>query len=208
MPVTSTLKRTRTSRQAKSAQLLRTGVVVFTEKGFHNTSLDELAAAAQVPKGSFAYYFGSKDGYALGVIDAYANYFNRKLDSILSDVTVDPLTRLEKFMDEAIRGMERFEFKRGCLVGNLGQELAALNDPLRQALLVTLRGWQVRIQVCLEEAQRTGQLSPDRKPAQLGKFFWSAWEGAVLSAKLERSPEPLQIVKEMFMSQLRVPAGH
>ncbi|MCW3698908.1 TetR/AcrR family transcriptional regulator [Burkholderia cenocepacia] len=187
----------------KREDLIRIGVAVFTEKGFHNTPIDELVAAVGVPKGSFAYYFGSKDAYTLAVIERYAEYFNKKLDRILSDGTLEPIDRIKAFMDEATEGMERFEFRRGCLVGNLGQELAALDETFRQALLATVRGWQCRIQLCLEQAQQSGSLSEKADVEGLGRLFWYAWEGAVLGAKLEKSRAPLDSVSEAFIGQLR-----
>lgn len=192
----------------KREDLLRIGVAVFTEKGFHNTPIDELVAAAGVPKGSFAYYFGSKDAYTLLVIERYAEYFNKKLDRNLSDGSIEPIDRIRAFMDEATAGMERFEFRRGCLVGNLGQELAALDEAFRKALLATVRGWQCRIRLCLEEAQHAGQLSADADVEGLGRLFWYAWEGAVLGAKLEKSREPLDAVSHAFIGQLRALKPH
>ena len=187
----------------KREDLLRIGVAMFTEKGFHNTPIDEIVAAAGVPKGSFAYYFGSKDAYTIAVIEKYAEYFNAKLDRVLSDDSIAPIDRIKAFMDEAAAGMERFEFRRGCLVGNLGQELAALDETFRQTLLRTLRGWQHRVQVCLELAQQLGDLSDRADPEGLARMFWYAWEGAVLGAKLEKSRAPLDSVCEAFIGQLR-----
>ncbi|WP_374622563.1 TetR family transcriptional regulator C-terminal domain-containing protein [Pandoraea sp.] len=183
--------------------MLRIGVAVFTEKGFHNTPVDEIVAAAGVPKGSFAYYFGSKDAYTVQVIERYAEYFNKKLDRILSDATVEPIDRVKAFMDEATAGMERFQFRRGCLVGNLGQELAALDETFRGVLLATVQGWQARVRACLDEAQEMGQLSPSVDTDGLARLFWYAWEGAVLGAKLEKSRAPLDAVSEAFIGQLR-----
>jgi TetR/AcrR family transcriptional repressor of nem operon len=107
--------------QGKKDHLIRIGIAALTEKGFHNTPIDELVAAAGVPKGSFTYYFGSKDAYALAVIEGFARYFNKKLDRILSDRSMPPLARFEAFSDEAASGMERYAFRRRCLVGHLGQ---------------------------------------------------------------------------------------
>lgn len=186
----------------KRQELLRIGVTTFTERGFYNTSIDTLVSAAKMPKGSFTYYFGSKNGYILAVIEAYGDYFNHKLDRILKDNGRPPLERIRMFMDDAALGMERFEFRRGCLVGNLGQELAALDEDCRQALLATLAGWEHRIQTCLEEAQAAGDLSVDADVANIARSFWYAWEGAVLGAKLEKSRRPLDLVGRTFMAQL------
>jgi len=187
----------------KREDLLRIGVAVFTEKGFHNTPIDELVAAAGVPKGSFTYYFGSKDAYALAVIERYADYFNKKLDRILSDASLTPLDRIQAFVDEAATGMQRYDFRRGCLIGNLGQELAALDERFRHMLLVALGGWQRRIRVCLEQARQRGELSPQTDADALARLFWYAWEGAVLGAKLEKSREPLDAIARAFIGQVR-----
>ena len=185
--------------------LLRIGVATLTEKGFHNTSIDELALAAGVPKGSFAYYFGSKDAYTIEVIETYGRYFVKKLDRILMDQSIKPLDRLKVFADEAAHGMEKYSFRRGCLVGSLAQELGALDDRIRSVLLETLQIWQGRIRTCLDEAKATGDLIPDANTSELSRLFWYAWEGAVLAAKLEKSRAPLDIVFASFQRQLAAP---
>jgi TetR/AcrR family transcriptional repressor of nem operon len=186
----------------KRDELIRIGVAVFTEKGFHNTSVDEIVAAARVPKGSFTYYFGSKDAYTLAVIEAYGAYFAKKLQRILTNDSFSPTARLRAFTEEAATGMEKFDFRRGCLVGNLGQELGAVDDKFRSALLSTLRDWQDRIRVCLEEAKAAGELMPTADSAGLARLFWYSWEGAVLGAKLERSRAPLDTVSNAFLNQV------
>jgi TetR/AcrR family transcriptional repressor of nem operon len=187
----------------KKEDLLRIGVAVFTEKGFHNTPIDELVAAAGVPKGSFTYYFGSKDAYTLAVIESYGRYFNKKLDRVLGNTSMRPIDRIRAFTDEATTGMERFEFRRGCLVGNLGQELGALDEKFRLALLAALTGWQQRIAACIEEARHAGEIARTADAAGLGRLFWYAWEGAVLGAKLERSRAPLDAISDAFIAHLR-----
>lgn len=184
----------------KKELLVRIGVAMLTEKGFHNTPIEELVAAAGVPKGSFTYYFGSKDAYALAVIEAFGEYFKKKLDRIFADRTLAPLERFRAFAEEAAAGMERFTFRRGCLIGNLGQEVGALDEKFRVALLGVMREWQDRIQACLEEAQDAGTVARSADAAQLARLFWYSWEGAVLGAKLEKSRAPLQLTIEAFIT--------
>jgi TetR/AcrR family transcriptional repressor of nem operon len=187
----------------RRAELVRFGVAILTEKGFYNFSLDELVAMAGVPKGSFHYYFSSKDAYALEVIDAYAEYFARKLDHHLSDTSLEPIERIKAFTEDAANGMERFDFKRGCLVGNLSQELAALDETFRAALLNVIQDWRRRIKACLDEAQQAGQIRADANTTALARYFWNAWEGAVLCSKLEKSRTPLDDASAAFIEQLK-----
>lgn len=186
----------------KKALLVRVGVEILTEKGFYNTPIDEIVAAAGVPKGSFAYYFGAKEAYTVAVIEAYADYFNQKLDRLLSDPSHQPVERIRCFIEEASHGMEKYAFRRGCLVGNLGQELGALDEVFRSVLRATIAGWENKIAACLEEAKDLGQIARSVDSPKLAKLFWCAWEGAVLGSKLERSRVPLEIVGSAFLDYL------
>ncbi|MFS3134368.1 TetR family transcriptional regulator C-terminal domain-containing protein [Gluconacetobacter sacchari] len=173
--------------------LIREGVAALTEKGFVASGLEELLARAQVPKGSFYYYFPSKEAFGLVLIEAYAAYFNTKLARWLKDDSAPPAERLRHFIADACRGMERHGFRRGCLVGTLGQELGALPDTYRTALRDVLTGWEDRLTACLLP------IDPTRARAW-ARFFWTGWEGAVLRARLERSTAPLRAFEDGFLT--------
>lgn len=194
-------------RADKRTLLIDIGTAIFTQKGFSSTGLDEIVQAAEVPKGSFYYYFGTKDEYAIEVIRNYGRYFSRKLERILEDPNLSPLERLKAFTKEASAGVQRFEFKRGCLVGNLGQEMASLEENFRIVLLEVIHDWRRRFTVCLDEAKSAGEIGTAVDSAALSQFFWSAWEGAVLCAKLEHSTAPLDNVSSLFFSQMLQPAA-
>lgn len=183
--------------------LCRAGVAALTEKGFSATGIDEILKSVGVPKGSFYHFFASKEAYGSELITLYARYFVRKLDRFLLDESLAPLKRIEAFCEEAERGMQRFDFRRGCLVGNLGQEMGALPESFRVQLTDVLLDWQARFERCLDEAKAAGEISTQADSARLAAFFWIGWEGAVLRAKLERNGEPLRVFADLFLMSLR-----
>ena len=189
----------------KRQLLIDIGTAIFTQKGFSSTGLDEIVQRAEVPKGSFYYYFSSKEEFAQEVIRNYAAYFAKKLDRSLGDASLTPLQRLRAFAADATHGVRRFEFKRGCLVGNLGQEMASLQDGFRVQLLAVLNQWRDRFRDCIAEAQAADDIATTVEPAALAHFFWSAWEGAVLCAKLEESTHALDNVSQLFFEQMLQP---
>ncbi|NDY93760.1 acrylate utilization transcriptional regulator AcuR [Ideonella livida] len=193
------------------ALLLRTGLAVLTEKGYSAVALDEILRLAQLPKGSFYHCFASKEAFGQALIQAYAAYFAQRLDRSFLDTRLTPLARLRHFVDEAQRGMARYGFKRGCLVGNLGQEMGTLPESFRAQLVAVLHDWEARTAACLRAAQQAGELSPAHDCAALAHYFWTGWEGAVLRAKLERSPTPLAAFGQGFLQGLGAkpaPAPH
>lgn len=183
--------------------LVRAGVAVLTEKGFSAVSVDEILSAAGVPKGSFYHYFDSKESFGMALIDAYADYFARKLDHWFGDEAHPPLERLGNFFADAKAGMARFGYRRGCLVGNLGQEMGALPESYRARLAAVFRDWEGRTARCLRAAQAAGEIGAGTDCDRLARFFWIGWEGAVLRAKLERNPAPLDEFARGFMALLQ-----
>lgn len=187
--------------------LLRAGLEVLTEKGFSASGLDEILRRAGVPKGSFYHYFENKDAFGQVLIARYADYFARKLERHFGDATHTPLTRIRNAIADLQAGMLRHEFRRGCLVGNLGQEMGALPEAFRTQLTEVFADWQQRLARCLLEARTAGEIPAHVDCTEAATFFWIGWEGAVLRAKLERRMEPLDLFVRHFLAGLSAPAG-
>lgn len=178
--------------------LVRAGLAALTEKGFSATGIDEVLKRVGVPKGSFYHYFDSKEAFGAELIERYASYFGYKLERHFTDGSKKPLDRIRAFVDDARAGMARYDFGRGCLIGNLGQEMAALPDSYRARLNAVFSDWEQRLTRCLEAAKQQGEIPATVDCAQASAFFWIGWEGAVLRAKLERSAAPLEIFSHGF----------
>ena len=181
------------------AELIRSGLEHLTEIGFTASGLDKILKNVGVPKGSFYFYFNSKEAFGHAVLESYANYFANKLDICLLDNRFSPLTRIRNFVDDAKQGIARHQFKRGCLVGNLGQEVDVLPESFRPVLIAIFQSWQQRIAACLREAQLAGELAPAADCDALAEYFWIGWEGAVSRSRLEQSTKPLEHYLSLFI---------
>lgn len=178
------------------------GTELLTERGFQVTGIDEILRRVGVPKGSFYHFFASKHEFGEAVIQNYVEFYARKMTRIFDDETLSPLSRLRAFVEDAKRGMLKYGYRRGCLIGNLGQELASLDDGFREQLEAVLLSWEDRVTGCLKQAVLAGELAPESDAAALSRFFWIGWEGAVLRAKLTRNAEPLDQFAGMFFAML------
>ena len=183
-------------------QLIRQGTAVFTEKGFSSTGLVEILKEINIPKGSFYHYFSSKDEFGLAVVQNFGDFFARKLDKWLLNSERAPLDRISDFIEDAKGGMRRHEFRRGCLIGNLGQELGSLNEIFREPLENIFVDWQARFERCLNEAKATGDISAEINTQEIAAFFWIGWEGAILRSKLVKSTAPMDLFATIFFSSL------
>lgn len=195
------------SRSETRALLLRTGADIIGTQGYNNTGINAVLCAAGVPKGSFYYYFDSKDAFGLAVIDAAAEAFAARLEQLLGDPDIPPLQRVRRYFESGAAGIVEHDYGRGCLMGNLGQELAGQNPVFRERLERIFSDWTGQLARCLGEARDRGEIGPDEDVQQLAGLLLSGWEGAILRAKVARSRAPLDAFADMFMTRvLGVPA--
>lgn len=183
-------------------KLIRSGVELFTERGFEGISLSEILGRVSLPKGCFYHHFADKEAYVLEVIAAYDGYFQKKLSRHFQNEERAPLERLKAFVADATEGMRRHKFRRGCLVGNLGQEMGGHTEAIREALARIWKSWEEQVAELLRLAQKRKELTRKADPDEMAAAFWMGWEGAVLRAKTAGSARPLEQFAAYFFRTL------
>ena len=178
--------------------IIHTGADLIGQKGFGATGINAVLTAAGVPKGSFYHYFSSKHDFGLAVIDTFAEEYDAKLDRILNDTSRSCVDRLRAYFDTGFETMTSCEYTRGCLIGNLGQELAGQNEAFRQRLDSVFASWERRFEHCIRAAQQAGDISADIDAADAASFLLSGWEGAILRSKVLKSTEPMERFVRVF----------
>tara|TARA_A100001015_G_scaffold270481_1_gene323070 strand:- start:1038 stop:1697 length:660 start_codon:yes stop_codon:yes gene_type:complete len=190
--------------ESTSVKLIQAGVELLTKKGFASAGIEEVLGMAQVPKGSFYYYFESKEAFGIVLIKSYANYFDKRLGTSFSKEDTTPTEQLQDFILIASANMKKYNFSRSCLVGNPGQEMAVLLDSFRKIIIGVFNHWQFQTASCLRRAQETGEIALDLDCDALAAAFWIGWEGAVLRAKLERSADPIDLFVSYYFNSIGI----
>jgi len=185
--------------------LLDAGARLIAAQGYHSTGIQQVLETTGVPKGSFYHYFASKDDFGLQVIDRHAREYDRLLERHLGDRTRSPLQRLSAFLGEARQKFEGCGCREGCLIGNLGQELADQNELFRVRIEEVLSTWLEQYAACFREAQEAGELRRDLDPRELAEFTVSGMEGALLRAKITKSSKPLRTFEKILLGEVLKP---
>lgn len=186
------------------SDIISAGINLIYGQGFNATGLDSILKEAGVPKGSFYHYFKSKEEFGLAVIEYFAERFEQRLETFLKDEEVTPLNRIRNFLESGLARVTQNHCTKGCLIGNLGQEMADLNERFRSRLEEVFGMWRERFAACLNEAQKQGELSGNMDTYVVAGFILSGWEGAILRAKVMKSPQPMRdFIEVLFASTLR-----
>lgn len=78
----------------RRVQLLRESARLFSERGYHPTSVADIVASLNVGKGVFYWYFPSKEELFVEILRSASQDLRRRQQAAIGDEP-DPLTRLE-----------------------------------------------------------------------------------------------------------------
>lgn len=87
----------RRARDAVRAEIAETAFQLFTERGFDQTTVDDIAAAAGLSRRSFFRYFASKEDAVLGMLNAVGDAIAAELAARPADEP--PWTSLRRALD-------------------------------------------------------------------------------------------------------------
>jgi len=153
---------------ARRAELIAIGRRLFADTSYDALSMDDIARQAHVAKGLIYYYFKSKRGYYLAIVeDSVADLVSRAADGL----DLPPVERVQRTIDGYLRYAEHNQAAYGTIIARgVGFEtrLQPIRDGVREAIVATIA----------EGAYGRGRVGPLPRIALLG--WLHSVEGATL----------------------------
>lgn len=171
--------------------ILDIGYKLIVSKGFSSVGLTEILQAAGVPKGSFYYYFKSKEQFGEEIITSYFREYLVALEGIFQPGGGPAYERLLEYWQRWIDTQTDSCVDQKCLVVKLSAEVADLSEPMRLAMLTGSSKVIERIAQCIEEGFADGSIA-EINATTTAELLYNMWLGASLMSKLQRSPDALQ----------------
>ncbi|WP_243368580.1 TetR/AcrR family transcriptional regulator [Fundidesulfovibrio soli] len=185
-------------------EIIEAAAQLIHKQGYTATGIKEIVEAAKVPKGSFYFYFPSKEALGLALVEHYCESVRSGWEPVLADASVPPLERLRALFLARMKPKEDSGYALGCPIGGLAQEMSSLSAPLRERLRKALDGLTAMVRSLLDEAAREGQLPQGLDPAATAAFIVDAWEGSLLRMKADAGPEALERFVSVVFDRLLV----
>lgn len=108
-------------------RLIDSGRTRFTQAGLDGVRIADLARDAEIGKGSFYLFFGSKEALFFAVQEAEEVTFKQALLAELEPLEGDPVTLLERFFSLTLENLDRHPFLRQVtepgVIGRLQQRV-------------------------------------------------------------------------------------
>ena len=189
-------------RPSNKEKLLADGLRLVHERGFGASSVRDITHAAGVPQGSFTNHFASKEAFGLEILERYREMTSAAVRATLRNDRLPPLRRLRAWIDGQLEYLRKDDMRRGCLYGNLSAEASEASDAIRFRVASVFAENQASVAYCLEAAIDAGELSPNTDVKELAGFVVSSLQGAILVAKSQRSPIPIERFERVLFQQL------
>lgn len=174
----------------KRQEIIIAAAALMHSRGYESTKLADILEAAQIGKGQFYHYFGSKHELGLAVLDhLFVKWNQRLMEGILSSGK-DPEIKINEMFDWVIAQHRRNEAKCGCVFGNLAVEMSEHDEAFRQKLAFVFETWINKVRPVLAAMILPGQADPGEVD-KMAQSIVAMIEGAIL---LMKSKQDLSIL--------------
>jgi TetR/AcrR family transcriptional repressor of nem operon len=158
-------------------------------RGYSALGVADICKAAGVPKGSFYYFYESKESLALAVLDEQWAAQAAVWSGILRD-DAEPLPRLRRLFEDTqarqLAGQQGCGTVAGCMFGNLALEMSNQTEAIRARLQQIFDAQVDMVEAVVVQARERGDVTvADTREA--ARSVVAQLEGQVLFAKLYNS---------------------
>ncbi len=141
------------ARQFDEQEVIAIALEVFWRKGLHDASMQDLATATGVQRGSLYNAYGDKEAIFLRAFDQYAGQFLETAGNALTQG--DAAARLQKLFDMIIVNMTSGSPPRGCLTTRAALDGAVSSAAVRERVQNLLSGLEHLVSKAISSVANT-----------------------------------------------------
>ncbi|MNS55257.1 HTH-type transcriptional repressor NemR [compost metagenome] len=187
MGVMSERKKSELTRE----HILMTGRQLILRRGFGGVGLKELLDQSAVPKGSFYYYFASKEAFGCALLEDYCADYLGRLDTLFVQAG-SGRERLMRYWRAWLEDGRSEGLADRCLVVKLAAEISDLSEDMRIILQSGVERLVGRIAEVIADGQADGSITTPRNPQPAARALYSLWLGAAVLSKLGKHDAPMR----------------
>ena len=177
-------------------------------RGFNNTSVDAVLQASGVKKGSFYYYFKSKEDLGYAIIESHLRRFSDHVLGKAFSGKKDALMELEDFLDIILELHRQRNCSGGCLMGNMAMEMSDIHEGFRRKFQEVFEDWRIRVAGVLQKAKIAGQFNDHMDSTRLAQFLIAGVEGGILLSKVKKDIKVLENCFKELKTHIRLYVSH
>ncbi|WZB60403.1 TetR/AcrR family transcriptional regulator [Achromobacter xylosoxidans] len=182
-------------------QALDRAVDVFSQRGYHGTSIGDLARGTELAQGSLYKAFKDKHALFLAALD---HYRARRVEGMARAIGAggsgrERLRRLLAFYAESSQGRQG---RQGCLVVESAAELSFFDEDVAERVTTALGRNEALLAGLIREGQEDGSLAAHIDPADAARMLLCLVQGMRVVGKTGRRRQDMLAVVDMALKAL------
>ena len=159
---------------------------LFRLKGYHSTSMDEVAQVCKMRKPSLYHHFPSKEALGLAVLARIQERFEQEVFRHAYDEGQSPKKRMARLT----RATEKYFFagEGGCVVGNFALETIDQNPAFTELIRHYFDTWAAAI------AHVLVAVMPSKDARRMAALYVAEIQGAIMMMRVYRDRGRLRLV--------------
>jgi AcrR family transcriptional regulator len=154
-----------------------TGLELFYQNGYYNTSIDDILKSLSLSKGAFYYHFQSKEDFFVSIVQ---NLIVRKVYSMLIEPIEgkeNPFVVIEKCFENALETAEHNEMDYGFILSNFISEFNRRNTVISKYLMDIYKVWEVNLVSILQKGKSDGYVDRHVDSEGIATYLISSYMG-------------------------------
>lgn len=186
---------------SKKIEIIQTAAELLQIQGYHGTGINEIVEKSKSPKGSIYHYFkAGKDE----IVDEALRYSGSEIANLLK-AAAEHSKNAEDFIEIIYDGycssLQNSNYTKGCPVAATALEVSGFNAALSDTVRKIYKEWNEIITDFLLNSNAAAKKKSDAE--QTAGVLISLMEGALLSARIQKSLKPMKDAKNVSLSLLK-----
>ena len=175
--------------------------VLFNQRGFSGTSMDDIMRATGLSKGGLYGNFRSKEDISVAAFD-HAVEVVKKQVAMRTHIIENALDKLKAVVYFYKEHLFNPPVEGGCPILNTSIEADDNNPILRERVVAALKYWHERIVITLKYGIKRNEVRPDADLEHFATLFISILEGGIMLSRIFQSPKPFESTTKQLLKMI------
>jgi AcrR family transcriptional regulator len=154
--------------EARRMEIINAAYKCFTEKGFHNTTMQDIYNATKLSPGAVYNYFSSKEEIVISAVKEYTDWSISSVAPILSEKLPDTLAKCVKFWISSVKNNEN---SKNFSVTLEHYAEATRNSSIRETLLKSQDATHEKLVDIIKYYQQKGIINAKLDPLSIAQLI-------------------------------------
>ena len=188
-------------REFDIEEALDKAIFVFREKGYHATSISNLANAMDLAPGSIYKAFNDKRAVFLAALDRYITTRHRELKQRLGTKN-SGRDRVRELLDFYVESSSGIEGRRGCLIVGSAVEISIFDKEIIDYISLALKRIETLLVDLIQQGQIDGSISSHVDRVVTSRLLVCVLQGMRVVGKTGKTKQEMLSIVDNVMNML------